>query len=125
VQAAWASDDAENAGAAIRCRRQAIRLFEAGKKARRPISQQRHAEYPLLADLSRRAGDFEVALRKCSEGLRRLTQARRRQQDDDTSEVLELIEQLLRYQASLVERGDTAAHTVEEALERKTPGVAG
>jgi hypothetical protein len=116
VQAAWASDDDENAAAAIRCRRRAIDLFKAGMKHGLPISEQQYAEFPLLADLSRRAGDFEVALEVCRDGLRTITQTSHPERGADASEGNTFIEQLLRYQASLVERGDTAAHTIEEAL---------
>lgn len=103
LHAAWACDDAEQVEESQMQRLAALKLFE------RARSQGEHAmksvaggDELLLADIARRAGEFERASGYCAAGLA-------------LPKVPEFITSLLILQQVLVQARDTACHSVAEA----------
>lgn len=115
VHAAWACDDAGDGPAAARCRGRALGLFQIARQSGKAISEQQYAEYPLLADLWRRTGEFDRALQICEEGFAAMRESRRRRKKAARDEA-ELIERVLRFEHALIEQRDAGVHTVGEAL---------
>jgi hypothetical protein len=102
VHAAWACDD-EGSPTASRCRERAVQLFRMAQDLRQSIALQPGAAEGILADLLRRSGHDNEALRVCREGL--------------ALDPVPLVAAVLRFQRILVERGDRGAHTVTDAME--------
>ena len=105
VHAAWACDDAGQAyiAAAVRCRIRAVALFDRAREAGHSFAETPAVEAAILADLLRRSGHFEEAKAAIARGLAHHPGANTRP--------------VLLFQHLLCERQDTAAHTVQEALD--------
>ena len=101
LQAAWASDDAGDAAAALTCRTRALDLWKHGKHAGQAFADDHAQEFCLVADILRRAGRMDEALVAVREGslLPGLPPA---------------LTALLAFQLDLIERGDQAAHSLGE-----------
>jgi hypothetical protein len=103
LHAAWACDDLRAAGAAMRCRAEAIDYWKRGKQAGQLFSDDMATEFALVTDLYRRMGDFEHATVACAEGL-------------DLEDIPLSIEAVLRRQVVLIHARDTEAHSMSELL---------
>lgn len=111
LQAAWNHDDCEQPDAARRCRRKAIRLFQASKAAGHDFLDTPAEELALAVDILRRIGEFEAA----AETIRVALQE---------EELPEMIDAVLRFQTGLVQRRDTARHTLDEVPRGPAGGTA-
>ncbi|QOY88729.1 hypothetical protein [Paludibaculum fermentans] len=101
LQAAWNHEDGNDLDAARRCRRKAIRLFQASKAAGQDFLDTPAEELALAVDILRRIGEFEAA----AETIRIALQE---------EELPEMLEAVLRFQTGLVQRRDTGRHTLDE-----------
>lgn len=101
LHAAWNCDDAGDDSAAVRCRLRALEVWRRGKQAGQPFGEEPAMEYALATDLYRRTGQFEAAVVTCSEAL-------------GAEELPPMLEQLLRREKAMIDRKDTAAHSVRE-----------
>jgi hypothetical protein len=103
LHAAWACDDEDQAEEARVQRLAALELFERGRAGGLPaMKSTAGGDEVLLADLARRAGQFEQALAYCAAGLA-------------LPEVPAFVNSLLMLQQDLVRARDTSCHTVAEA----------
>lgn len=103
LHAAWACDDAEQGEEARVQRMAALALFERGRAGGVPaMKSTAGGDEVLLADLARRAGQFEQALQYCAAGLA-------------LPEVPAFVTALLMLEQELVRARDTARHSVDEA----------
>ena len=109
LHAAWACDDANEVEAAIECRMRAIPFFvqvanNIGLAYDEPLSSPaRHPELwnLQLVDLLRRTSRFDEARERCQAALR------------STDRNVQLVG---RFQLALIDRSDTAAHSVDEVV---------
>jgi hypothetical protein len=105
LHAAWACDDAEHAEEAGVQRLAALDLFEKARaQGARAMKSVAGGDELLLADIARRAGEFERAMEFCAAGLA-------------LEGVPAFVTSLLMLQQDLVRARDTACHTVAEAEE--------
>jgi len=103
LHAAWACDDEEQAEEARLQRLAALALFERGRAGGVPaMKSTAGGDEVLLADLARRAGQFEQALAYCAAGLA-------------LPEVPAFVTSLLMLEQELVRARDTGRHSVDEA----------
>ncbi len=102
LRAAWACDDAHHEEGARRCRLRAAELLQRALD-HGWCADRAGVEEALLADIMRRAGEFESALSVCEAGMAK-----------DLDEVMRGV---LQYEKVLIARHDTACHTVDEALD--------
>jgi len=102
IYAAWACDDYDNDGGAKKCRLKAVRLLQKARENGQSLGKRIGVEEAILADLLRRSGQFELALKVCDEGLRKNPER--------------IISDILRFQKVLIGRSDVARHTVAEAI---------
>jgi hypothetical protein len=110
LHAAWACDDEEQAEEARVQRLAALALFERGRAGGAPAMKSTPGgDEVLLADLARRAGEFERALAYCAAGLA-------------LPEVPEFLTSLLMLEQELVRARDTSRHSVAE-IEEMPGGV--
>jgi hypothetical protein len=103
IHAAWACDDAGSDTVATKCRERAIALLRKAKTSGQKIQEQVGAEEAIVSDLLRRTSQFELASKKCDEGLKK--------------EPEEIVSLILRYQKVLCGKSDAACHTMAEAGE--------
>lgn len=103
LHAAWVCDDAGNQPAAGACRLQAAELWQRVLAAGARLLADIGTDYALLADLLRRAGQFEAAEAVCERGLA---------QDPEQP-----VHAILKFQRVLSTRRDTARYTVAQALD--------
>jgi hypothetical protein len=103
LHAAWACDDDGNEAAAVGCRAQAVDYWQRGKQGGQSFGDDLGMEFALVTDLYRRMGQFEAAVVTCSEAL-------------DVEELAPMLEQLLRREKALIDRKDTAGHSIRELL---------
>jgi hypothetical protein len=101
LHAAWTCDDAGDDPAAIRSRVRALGFWQRGKQSGQAFGDDVPMEFALVTDLYRRAGQFEAAVVTCSEAL-------------DAEDLPPILEQLLRREKALIDRKDTARHSVRE-----------
>lgn len=114
IRAAWACDDAADEIradstyrranidlAAEKCRKRALILLRKAQGARQSFAEQAGGEEALIADLQRRVGEFDQALKVCHDGLKK--------SPDD------IIGRVLKFQIRLINSGDFACHVVPEA----------
>lgn len=109
LHAAWVCDDESAAPAAVRCRRQAIRLWRHGKEHGQGFGEDHTQEFALVTDVLRRSGDFDDARDACLEAL----------QAEDLDPI---IDDLMRRQLVLIQQRDTACHSLAEILDRPKQG---
>jgi hypothetical protein len=103
LHAAWACDDAEQGEEARVQRLTALALFERGRAGGVPaMKSTAGGDEVLLADLARRAGQFEPALQYCAAGFA-------------LPEVPAFVTALLMLEQELVRARDTGRHSVDEA----------
>lgn len=103
LHAAWDLDDAETDDLARMCRDKAAAHFLSLLDAGRPFVNQDGASEAIVTDCLRRAGKgpraLEIADRALSHGCE------------------DFIRQVLAFQRALIQRGDTACHRMDEAVE--------
>lgn len=102
IHAAWVCDDASHAAQASKCRRGAAELLVLAEAEGQRICDQDGLSTALLVDLLRRAGEIERAQKVLARPL--------------TIDVDDVITEILKFQAVLLERRDLGCHTVGEAL---------
>lgn len=105
LHAAWIADDDQDDARARAARSLAIQLWKRGKAARQNFMNNPHEEFALVTDVCRRMGDFDEALSTCRAGL-------------EAHDIPPLIEDLLRAELVLIQRRDTACHSLKEIPER-------
>ena len=98
VHAAWACDDKDDDVAAGRCRELALATFRQAQESGLSAIEGGPGESLLLADLLRRAGRFEDAAAEIAKGL--------------AEDPPEMLANIYRLEAELVEAKDAGAHTV-------------
>lgn len=98
--AAWACDDAKNDVSAQACRKRAADLFRKARANGQKFAEQEALEDVIMADLLRRAGQFEEALEFCNDGLEKKPE--------------KICADILMFQMDLISRKDTARHTIGE-----------
>jgi hypothetical protein len=101
LHAAWACDDAGGGEHAAACRAMAIDRWKRGKQMGQSFADDLPTEFALVTDLYRRIGAFEHATVACAEGL-------------DIEDIPPAVEQMLRRQMVLIQRHDTACHSMSE-----------
>ena len=105
LHAAWACDDANAMDEARRQRLAALELFERARASgQRAMKSVEGGDELLLADIARRAGDFERALGLCVAGLA-------------LTKVPEFVRRILEFERALILARDTACHDVGEVDE--------
>lgn len=102
LHAAWACDDDGNAPEARKCRLYSLAEFESVRASGETILGEPIADYILLADLQRRAGEFDFAAATCVEGISKSTDAK--------------LNNIIRFQQYLSAIQDSEVHKVEEAF---------
>ena len=102
LHAAWACDDDGNAPEARNCRLHSLAEFESVRASGESILGEPIADYILLADLQRRAGEFDFAAATCVEGISKSTDAK--------------LNNIIRFQQYLSAIQDSKVHKVEEAF---------
>jgi uncharacterized protein (DUF2225 family) len=103
LHAAWQCDDEKSESAAEHCRQSALAFWKAAKSAGQQFGDDLAIEFVIVADLYRRAGDFESAIVTSSDAL-------------DAEELPPLFERLLRREKSLAEQKDKQRHSLSELL---------
>jgi len=106
LHAAWACDDDGNAPEARNSRLHALAQFESVRASGESILGEPIADYILMADLQRRAGEFDFAEATCVEGISKST---------DTK-----LTNIIRFQQYLSAMQDSQVHKVEEAFKWAT-----
>jgi hypothetical protein len=105
LHAAWVCDDANATEEARSQRRAALALLErALASGQRAMKSVEGGDEVLLADIARRAAEFENALRYCDAGLA-------------ASGVPEFVRKILEFERALVRARDVACHSVGEVEE--------
>lgn len=102
LYAAWACDDAGSTDRAVDCRGRAYEMFLRAREAGQEFVEEAGGEQALMADILRRCGRFEEAIKLCEEGLR--------------GEPDDLVRSMLEYEVKLAEKGDMLCHNVAEIL---------
>jgi hypothetical protein len=105
LHAAWVCDDEQDVEAAQILRREAVMLFERARAAGTlAMAKVVGGDELLLADLSRRSGEFAQGITYCEAGLRH-------------GEITPFVSDLLKFERGLCEARDTKCHTVGEIEE--------
>jgi len=105
LHAAWTLDDAKKDELACLCRSKAADRFLALTTDGHPFAQQPSASEAILTDCLRRAGRGAEALRVIERAL--------------SENCVDIIAKILVLERSLIQRGDTGGHLVQEALEAR------
>ena len=98
---AWHFDDAADRAAASDARRRALTCWQHGKSHGQNFGDSMPEEFALVTDLCRRAGLMDEARETCLAGL-------------ELEALPPVVEDLLRFQLTLIQTNDTAAHSVSE-----------
>jgi len=101
LHAAWMADDLSDIVAAGCCRGRAVELWKKGKQHGQNFMDSIEQEFTLVVDVLRRRGDFAEARETCLEAL-----------GDD--KLTPLIEDVLRFQLTLISRNDDSCHRMSE-----------
>jgi len=101
--AAWACDDAQMPAAAVRLRRLTLARMTQARDAGQPCAPSGVAEAMMMADVARRAGQFDAASRHAQEAAER---------NDDP-----YMARVIALERELIADGDTAAHMAPEATQ--------
>jgi hypothetical protein len=104
LRAAWACDDASDTDGAVKCRSRVLALFDLTRARKQAFADDPATEDCLFVDVLRRVGEFQRAGAIC----RRASQSR---------QPVETVGRILAYEQTLIDRGDVACHTVEEAFD--------
>ena len=102
IHAAWACDDARAEASGTRSRDEAVRLVRLVREEGLALTDQPSSDPAILVDLLRRGGRFKEGVQEVDGALVHT--------DDET------VRTLLRYQRSLLLKGDRGRYTVEAAL---------
>jgi hypothetical protein len=104
LHAAWVCDDLGNEHQAKQCRQDAAKMLLRAEKKKQILMNHTNEETLLLVDLLRRSCQFEQA--------KQVIASRRKAMIED-----HFLLQILDYQHQLVEAADSAAYTIEDAIE--------
>lgn len=104
LHAAWVCDDLGSEQQALQCRQDAVKMLLRAEKKKQILMNHTNEETLLLVDLLRRSHQFEQA--------RQVIASRRKTLIEDG-----FLLQILDYQHQLVEAADSAAYTIEDAIE--------
>lgn len=100
LSAAWLCDDVENNDAAVRCRKRAAELWEkALKKGQKTVEEKGTGEI-VMADVLRRAGEFDKAMEIANRGLWKFPAA--------------YIRKMLKFERKLARNRDTGRYNVDD-----------
>lgn len=102
IHAAWVCDDNGFSAGAKKCRYKAVHLLQKAKENCHGFAEEESTEDPLLVDLLRRSGQFELALDICNDALKKNSE--------------KTISDILHLQKTLIGNRDIACHTVDEAV---------
>lgn len=102
IRAAWVCDDNDMAAQAKTCRLKAANMIALAEEHGQSVVEQEGGGTALLVDLLRRSGQIAQA--------KQVLTTRR------TPDIEGIIASILDFQAVLLDRGDTACHTVDEAM---------
>ncbi len=103
LHAAWICDDGTNAEAATQARARAIDHWRDAKLAGQDFGDDHAMESALIVDLQRRMGRFEDALITCTQAF-----------GDDDEKIHPLIEHLLRFEKTLIQKRDTGTYRLND-----------
>jgi len=101
LHAAWVCDDVRSVAKAKKCRRRAAGLWQKAREFRQKFGEEVGDEEVIMADVLRRSGQFELALRYCDAGL-------------NNGEVEKWNLNILSYQKALIAQCNVKCHTVSE-----------
>lgn len=101
VKAAWVCDDANLLDAAAACRRKAADMLLTAQGHDQQVSVEDGVSTAILVDLLRRSGQPDAARQAIVER---------------PAEIPDIVGRILDYQSMLIEKGDTTAHVISEAL---------
>lgn len=107
---AWHYDDKGDKTNSAEARMRAITCWQHGKSHGQDFCDSMGEEFALVADLCRRAGLFDEAKETCLAGL-------------ELEALPPVIEDILRYQLTLVQKGDVGAHSVAELKQAPEGGT--
>jgi hypothetical protein len=107
---AWHFDDSSDAESSAAARREAITCWQHGKSHGQDFCDSMAEEFALVTDVCRRAGLFDEAKETCLAGL-------------ELDELPQIVEDILRYQLTLIQGKDTGAHSVAELPSAPEGGV--
>jgi hypothetical protein len=107
---AWHCDDAGDEAGAAAARMRAITCWQHGKSHGQNFGDSMGEEFALVVDLCRRAGLFDEARETGLAGL-------------ELEGLQPIVEEILRYQLSLIQRGDDGAHSVAELRQAPEGGT--
>lgn len=103
LHAAWVCDDVRNEPAATQARGIAINCWRDAKLAGLDFGDDHAMESALIVDLQRRMGRFNDALITCTQAF-----------GEDDEHVHPLIEHLLRFEKTLIQKQDTGAYRLND-----------
>ena len=103
IHAAWACDDAEMTDAARSCRERAVSLLRRARAHEQIEEDPPGAAEALMVDLMRRSERFDEAREICRDGLQKTMEP--------------VIADVLRFQQSLIDKHDTGAYSIEDAVQ--------
>ena len=102
IQAAWVCDDTERSGQAMACRQKAAEMLLFAEERGQRVADEDGSSTAILVDLLRRSGQMDHARKAIADRRSSVTE--------------DLITQILDFQSTLIENGDTSCHTIGEAL---------
>lgn len=111
LAAAWACDDAGATAQARSCRQRAVEMFERALE-RGEIEAPRPVVRTLVAELSRRAGRFDDALRACEAAAGELAESASGEDDDGGASTGAVID----FVRALSSAGDDGSHSCADAF---------
>ena len=100
IHAAWVCDDAGSEESSRECRQKALVLIEKVRQLNQKFASQDGAEEAITVDLLRRSGRFELALKKCDEGL-------------EKSQDINILK-VLHFEKTLIGTRDLKCHSISE-----------
>lgn len=103
IHSAWVCDDTNQEQQAEKCRLEAIQAFKKAQDHQQALMKEPEEAKLVLVDLLRRSGQFEQAQTVLATHIPQTQN--------------ELIENILKFQQTLLEKRDTAQHTIEEAFQ--------
>jgi hypothetical protein len=106
IHAAWACDDAGYSVGAKECRKKAVIFLQKAEETGQRFATQAGAEEALMADLLRRSGQFELALKTCNDGFNKKKSEK-------------MFHDILRCQEMLISNRDISCHSISEVREEQ------
>jgi hypothetical protein len=105
LHAAWNADDDNDVETGRQCRARAVGLWKKGKQHGLNFMESMEQEFALVVDVLRRRGDFAEAKETCLAAF-----------NDET--LAPAIEDILRFQLTLISREDDSCHRMDELPKR-------